>query len=233
MSSAKGESLFRVARGERPPRALREQTLAAMRTLAREPKEAPSAGPWRSRPIARVSALAVAVAAAAGFVVVTKEPAQRSSEDSIVAERIRADGPRVGAQASVPPQVSASAPTPTRPAPAQPAQPARGRPSLAEETAALDEIRAAIEASDAARALALLDRYDRRGEGGNRMSAEAMVLRLEALVQGGHTTKARELARTFIERNPNNPLADRARAILSKLDGSTDEEESHHETNRQ
>jgi outer membrane protein assembly factor BamD (BamD/ComL family) len=162
--------------------------------------------------------VAVAVAAAAGFVVVTKQP-RPSSEGAIVAERIQADGPRVRAQPSVPPQVTASAPTPTRPAPSQQA---RSRPSLAEETAALDEIRAAIEASDAARALELLDRYDRRGEGGNRMSAEAMVLRLEALVRGGHTTKARELARSFIERNPDSPLADRARAILSNLDGSAD-----------
>jgi hypothetical protein len=219
MSSVKGESLFRVARGERPSKALREQTLAAMRAAARDAKPTRA---WRSSTTAPVAALVVtALAVAAGFVIVPKQGTEPSPGGTIAAERFRADGRKVRAEAPAVTRLPTSAQAPAK-APAPLPRPQRPRPTLAEETAALDQVRAAIQGGDGTRALALLDGYDRRGEGENRMSAEATVLRIEALVSRGSTAKARQLATTFIEKNADNPLTDRARAILAKLDGSTD-----------
>lgn len=82
-------------------------------------------------------------------------------------------------------------------------------PSLEEELAGMQRARAALDRGDATASLSELSRFD-RGPGFRKLAVEANLLRIEALAQAGRTDEAQEEAHRFVEKNPNNPLVDRA-----------------------
>jgi hypothetical protein len=85
--------------------------------------------------------------------------------------------------------------------------------SLPEEIAALDRARTALSSGDAQGALRMLDDYDRVLHG-TRLTAEATLLRIDALARSGRAAEASALAARFVEANPSSALADRARAFI-------------------
>jgi hypothetical protein len=95
--------------------------------------------------------------------------------------------------------------------------------SLPDEIATLDRARTALGAADPARALQVLDEYDQVLHG-TRLTAEATLLRIDALARQGKKAAASDLARRFIDANPGSALADRARAFISS--DSTDTQSS-------
>lgn len=211
-----GRALFAAARREAPPSEIRARALAAMvasrrATSARRSGMIKVGTPW----------LLAAAAVALGIGFTQREP----DSSPIVAEPVAAS-PRT------PPSGAASEPTPVevpsaqeprrvapvpappmsvpRPAPSLPM--AVAVPSLSAEVEALDRVRAALDHDDPATALAELDGYQRAG--GRRLTAEAALLRIEALAHAGKTQEASALARDFVAANPGSPLVDRAREFL-------------------
>jgi hypothetical protein len=89
--------------------------------------------------------------------------------------------------------------------------------SLAEEVALLDRARNALVTGDPSHALAILDGYE-RAKVGTTLSAEAALLRIEALVQRGETVRAASLATEFLRAHPKSPVADRVRAIIHSVE---------------
>jgi hypothetical protein len=90
---------------------------------------------------------------------------------------------------------------------------ARGRlapPSLDDEVTTLENARAALASGDTKKALELLASYQNVLHG-TRLTAEATLLKIEALANSGRKTEAAEMARRFIDANRGNPLVDRAR----------------------
>jgi|SRR5579859_1934981 len=85
--------------------------------------------------------------------------------------------------------------------------------SLADEVARLDRVRDALLSADPNRALAMLDDYQ-RAVPTSTLSAEATLLRIEALVQKGERDRAAGLAAEFLRAHPESPVADRMRAIV-------------------
>jgi hypothetical protein len=77
----------------------------------------------------------------------------------------------------------------------------------------LEAARAALVRSDAAAALAALDRYDRSFPGGA-LRTEATMLRVEALLARGDTKAAQDLARGLLALDPAGPHARRLRTLL-------------------
>ncbi len=92
---------------------------------------------------------------------------------------------------------------------AQPAPP----PTLSDEVAALQVARTALAQHDPNAALAALDRYKSRYPSA-RLSPEATVLRIEALVQRGDRAEATQLADRFETANPKSPYTERIRSIV-------------------
>jgi len=86
-------------------------------------------------------------------------------------------------------------------------------PTLAGELAVLDQARGALRGGDSATAILVLDGYALDYPRGQ-MSAEAMMLRIQALVQSGNRPAAESLARSFERANPKSPLVERVRAIV-------------------
>jgi len=103
-------------------------------------------------------------------------------------------------------------------APAVPSREPKRLPSvqartLSDEVAALQVARTALAQHDPNAALAALDRYKIHYASG-RLSPEATVLRIEALVQRGDRAEAIQLADRFEAQNPKSPYAERIRSIV-------------------
>jgi len=122
------------------------------------------------------------------------------------------DGPRAASPAAAgPASVSFSPLEDTHaPTPAVSAPPAS---TLGEETKALDSARTLILSGRSAPALAALDRYRALFPRGA-LSAEASLLRIEALLRSGQRAQAEREAETLIARAPQSRHATRARALL-------------------
>ncbi|HEX3597761.1 MAG TPA: hypothetical protein VHU80_21780 [Polyangiaceae bacterium] len=229
------KTLFAAARRERPSEESRARTLAAMHGDPRASGEgakllhpgAPVA-PREPRFRRRVWYVALAAAAmlAAAFVVRMRSPMDVSIS------------PETHPMATAEAKSTASAPAEPTPSltdessrPREPLPPARRAApsvvkrheqtkvpeapppaSLSDEVAALDRARSALDANDATRALELLDAYDRSG---SRLTAEATMLRVEALSRSGRREQAAELARQFTDSNPDSPLVERARTFFA------------------
>jgi hypothetical protein len=99
---------------------------------------------------------------------------------------------------------------------------ARGAPSreptssnqLAEEIAAIDGVRQAVQAHDAPRALELLRGYQKKFPRGY-LGREASLLGIEALIANGQRDAAMAAARSFLARDPTGPSAEKVRRMLS------------------
>jgi outer membrane protein assembly factor BamD (BamD/ComL family) len=85
---------------------------------------------------------------------------------------------------------------------------------LTAEVEALDEARRALREGDPVRALKTVDDYERVLHG-SRLRDEATILRIEALERSGQRGAAAKLAAEFVANNPNSPLVDRARGLVS------------------
>lgn len=88
--------------------------------------------------------------------------------------------------------------------------------SLANEVAALDRVSAALSAGQPDVALAVIRSYMRQHAQGT-LQSEAMVLRMQALVQARETDQARKEAEQFLARDPSSPHARRVEALLLQL----------------
>ncbi|MEA2749057.1 MAG: hypothetical protein QOI41_3200 [Myxococcales bacterium] len=85
--------------------------------------------------------------------------------------------------------------------------------SFAEEIAAFDRARSALDAGESDRALALVDAYEKRFPAGTFVQ-EAEVLRVQALARKGDDAGARRVGQRFLAAHPTSPHAARIRAIL-------------------
>lgn len=196
-------SLFRAARAERPGSVAKARVLELALDRRRQSK--------RRAVVAATAVLALA-AGIAVFVTVSKpsneQPLALSPEPTRAAEVVRDPEP------SAPP-ASAPAPLPIvtarRSAPAPSSSTAK--PSLADEVRALESARAEIRAGNPVAALRSLDDYARNMRGGV-MTAEATLLRIEALSRAGRAPEADALARRFVDANPHSALSDRARQFV-------------------
>jgi hypothetical protein len=89
-----------------------------------------------------------------------------------------------------------------------------GRAPLTLELAILDRARAALASGDATRALSALDEHAARFPRGT-LSAEAAVLRIEAVARTGDTDTARRLAHAFLADHAASPYAARVSTWLT------------------
>jgi outer membrane protein assembly factor BamD (BamD/ComL family) len=86
--------------------------------------------------------------------------------------------------------------------------------SLAQQVAAVDRARAALDTGDAVRARHLVDSYEAEYPSGA-FTQEAEVVRIEALVREGNRAEAERVGKRFLSAYPKTPHAVRVRALLS------------------
>lgn len=210
-----GQRLFRAARSERPRSDLEHRILERAEA---GPPELARAAPSRARWLVAGS-LAAAAALAAGTTLLLKSPPQ-SHTPAIAAERfvpVAPHEPQVTKRPE-PIEVAPTAPTGSSALPeaerSAPAPKSAAPRALPEQLRLLKRARAALRSGQAARSLEVLDEYQRRP---NRvdMSAEATLLRIEALASLGQRARAGVLAEEFVKAHPSSPLADRARSFTS------------------
>jgi hypothetical protein len=121
--------------------------------------------------------------------------------------------------------VAPSIPVPAEPSPIEPPHvaptasfdpaPSPARASLGDEIRALDAARARLAAGDAPGALAGVADYERRFPRG-RLSQEAALVRVEALVRSGRCADARAAGAGFLAAHPDSVLAKRTRTLLER-----------------
>jgi hypothetical protein len=90
-----------------------------------------------------------------------------------------------------------------------------------EEVVMLNGARAELAAGKPEAALSSLDRYDRVS--GGHLTAEATLLRIQALSSSGRASLAEKLARRFVDSDPDGPLAEQARRYIPKASPSGSE----------
>jgi hypothetical protein len=105
--------------------------------------------------------------------------------------------------------------SPLRESRPQAAQREPAGPTLSDEVVALQTARIALADHDASGALAALDRYKSRFPAG-RLTPEATVLRIDALVERGDRAQATALAERFESANPKSPYMEHVRSIVSR-----------------
>jgi hypothetical protein len=205
-------SLFVAARKRAPAPEVRERVLERMLDEHRARPKSRRLPTWAFVP----------VLAAAAAVVLWVSPQPRE-EPSIKAERGVAvpSAPPTASEAvnetlKAPRAVPAPLPEVPKETPMKRALPEKRaveKPaSLAEEVALLDRVKKALDAGDAGQALKLLAPYQKPR--GRRLTAEATVLRIEALAKAGQSAEASRLAEDFLDRHPHSPLVDRARSYV-------------------
>jgi hypothetical protein len=86
---------------------------------------------------------------------------------------------------------------------------------LRDQIALIDAARAAVKSSATERALVLLRRYEVSYPGGA-FRPEALALRIEALDGAGRGAEAKALAREFLSRYPQSPIADRVARVAAR-----------------
>ncbi|HYQ28379.1 MAG TPA: hypothetical protein VER04_14215 [Polyangiaceae bacterium] len=211
-----GARLFEAARNETPPAGAEQRALEALRRMNSE--ERPTNAHFSARRKWLTASVAVAVAAGSALLLrprdvslgISAEPttvAHREPERRAVS-RVEAPSATLNPLPSppvAPKLVPSAAPTAVHSAPA----------TLSDELSALKVASSALSAGDTQAALAALDRYDRVLKG-QKMRAEATLLRIEALSRGGQAAAASRLAQRFVEENPGSPLVDRARSFVQE-----------------
>jgi len=209
-----GARLFEAARNEAPPAGAEQRALQAAKRVIEQ--EGPGNVVFSARRKWIAAATFIALAAGSALLVrprevnpgISAEPTtynQREPERGIVP-------PQQAASAAVP--ALPSAPVSAKPSPnLAPTVAHSAAVSLSDELSALKVASSALSSGDTQAALAALDRYDRVLKG-QKMRAEATLLRLEALSRSGQTEAASRLAQRFVEQNPGSPLVDRARSFV-------------------
>jgi hypothetical protein len=220
--------LFAAARREPAPEATRQRIAAALRA---QPHRATRAESRRaSWPRVRFTFIVAAAALVAAVILWMRTPAapvhitaeaptpitvKESAAETNAVEKSAVEKSAVEKGAV---EKSAGAPVlaapVTTPEPAVQRARARAPASLEQELASMQHARAALGRGDAPGALAELDEFG-HSHGWRQLAVEAQLLRIEALAQAGRADEARDLARRFVEQNPNNPLVDRARTFAA------------------
>ncbi len=171
--------------------------------------------------------LALFIGAVTGAAVMFGSSSESASEPSVPSDlresSLRAPSP---AEGSVRPDDLASAPVvtpdslPSASAPPAKAGAATGAVSstdtLAREIARVEAARTALERNEAARAMELLDAYEREFSRGA-FAVEVSVLRIEALAQVGKTDEARRLGARFLAEHRQGAFARRVATTLDAL----------------
>ena len=209
--------LFEAARSEAHPAGAEQRALLAARRERREPRATDEGRSGRQKWL--IAGVGVALAAATALWLRPKEASLGISAEPSSAAQPRVER-RSGRRVESPSTAVPAVPTlPSLTASAKPA--ASGAPaavhsapvSLTEELSALKVASSALSAGDTQAALAALDHYDRVLKG-QKMRAEATLLRIEALSRAGQADVASALAQRFVQQNPGNPLVDRARSFV-------------------
>jgi hypothetical protein len=91
-----------------------------------------------------------------------------------------------------------------------------GVDTTAQDLATLDRVKAALDAAEARRALAILDANAALRHGP--FAPEAKVLHIEALALAGESARAEAEARAFLDAYPVSPQARRVRTVLTRLE---------------
>lgn len=210
----RARELFAAARREPAPEAARQRIAAALRAQTQRATVAKAPGPaWRGARLWLAVAAAAAVAGGVLSLQVPADPVDITAEaPAPPSTQQRATDANTAAPAPGP-RPSSDAP-PVTPAPPAKRAPVRTPPSLDQELASMQRARAALGRGDPSAALAELDQFG-RGPGWRQLAVEARLLRIEALARAGRADEARNLARRFVEQNPNNPLVDRARTFAT------------------
>jgi hypothetical protein len=210
-----GARLFESARNEALPEGAEQRALEAIERENRRQGPARVLFPGRRKWLA--AAAAIAIAAAFGLLMRPKETSSGISAEPTRARpkpEPRSVVPRVEASSQPAPALTAPPVAPKLPASVRPTAPVHSAPaSLSDELSALKVASGALSSGDAPAALAALDRYDRVLKG-QKLRAEATLLRIEALSRTGQAGAASALAQRFVEQNPGNPLVDRARSFV-------------------
>lgn len=213
--------LFESARSEAAPRGAEQRAIAAIRReIGGGPREIRRVSPNR-RWLA--AGACVALAAATALLLRPKDTSLGiSAEPSQLAHARLEPRSAPSAAPSVPSVATSNDEPPTLPSVVVTAKPVRGPApvpvppaSLSDELGALKVASTALSNGDPQAALAALDRYDRVIKG-QKLRAEATLLKIEALSRAGQTQAASALAERFVGQNPDNPLVDRARMFVVK-----------------
>lgn len=206
--------LFSEARREAPAPDLAQRILKQAAQLKDQPAhEAPVIRARARRSKVLLGFAGVAALAAAAALVLLSRPKAPVGDLTPRAEPASPARPTQASSARLP--VLQRAPSPANTPPPKATKPVRPKQrSLAEQLEMLKLARGALRAGDSQRALSVLDEYA-AGSNSTDMSAEASMLRIEALMASGKREQAQALAERFIARSPDNPLADRARALVS------------------
>jgi hypothetical protein len=210
------KALFEAARRERPAEQVRALALDAARAVP--PRKVRTS--LRRRGGLAVVALAAGLMAASvvairnakePVIAIGEEPRMHRSNPGLELPARGTENPVSESpprpESSVTPSRSHAASSPSA------GQRAATPPSLSDEIEMLDRARTTLTA-DPARALGVLDAYDHVLHG-QRLTAEATLLRIEALSRSGNPSGASELARRFVDTNPGSALAERARAFIT------------------
>lgn len=179
--------------------------------------------------------LALFIGAAAGAAVMFGSSSETASEPSVPsdarAESLRAPSPAEGSVGAdvdlatapvITPDSLPSAPAVASASPAKASAVSGTVPptdTLAREISRVEAARAALERNEAARALELLDAYEREFSPGA-FAVEVSVLRIEALAGAGQTDQARRLGARFLAEHRQGAFARRVAATLDALPGA-------------
>jgi hypothetical protein len=185
---------------------------------------------WLSQLVRAPWAVGGALGAAAIAAGVSLWPAAPSSpttvSSTLTAPLAKPAPPRPPAPPAPPaPRVDEPAPTKPRPAqfqapslaasrgPAPPDAAPAAAPSLADELALLETARAALVRGEPRRTLSVLDEHARNFRR-PRLTTEASVLRIEALVASGDRARAARLGKDFLAKHANGPYERRVRSLI-------------------
>jgi hypothetical protein len=211
-----GARLFEVARSEALPPGAEQRALEAITREMGHKKPANEHFSPRRTWLAAAAALALAAASALLLrpketsIAISAEPATvvHTQPERQIVSRVEAPSQAVPSAPSLPTpaKLVASAPSESAKVHSAPA-------SLSDELSALKVASSALSAGDTQAALSALDRYDHVLKG-QKMRAEATLLRIEALSRAGQAEAASALAQRFVQQNPGSPLVDRARSFV-------------------
>jgi hypothetical protein len=209
---------------ERPPHDARAKTLAMLgvagaTTIAGAATAGASIAPkaaaagWLA--MAKWTAVAVIAvgATAAGVGIATRHHDENATPAVTVTATVQAP-PVVTATATAEEPKTIELPTETAhrvPQTTHAAPPASS--TLAEQVAALDRARAALDGHDGAKARKLVDAYEAEYPGGA-FTQEAEVVRIEALSRDGNRAEAERAGKRFLATYPKSPHAPRVRTLL-------------------
>jgi hypothetical protein len=209
-----GARLFEAARQEPLPTGAVERAIAAAR---REPSSSVTGLRMSRRASAALWSAAAALAAGVVLFVSSggESPSRISAEPASSLTRNRAPQPPSHSLPSADAAPSATLVDSAIPSAAPAPPPAHSAPAtLTDELGALKLASSALASGDARAALSALDQYDRMK--GQKLRAEATLLRIEALSRAGQPAAASTLAQRFVEQNPGSPLVDRARTFVQQ-----------------